>query len=78
MQTPHCISPFFIDYQAISSSVLLPTLAPGLQNSHDTAPIAISPLADSDLPLPGAAEHNPPAAGENVRNGTEFIIAREI
>ena len=37
-----------------------PTPAPGLKNTHDTAPIVALPQAGNAFPLPGAAEHNPP------------------
>ena len=43
-----------------------PALAPGLKNSHDTAPIVVKPQASNALPLPGAAEHNLPKADENA------------
>lgn len=51
-----------------------PTQAPGLQNSRDTAPIVILPTADNALPLPRAAEHNPPKADEKVDAGAVFLF----
>lgn len=63
MHTPSCIPSFSTDSPLISHSADLLNQVPGLQNSRDTAPIAVSPLVDSALPLPGAAEHNPPICG---------------
>jgi hypothetical protein len=40
--------------------------APGLKNSHTTAPNFVTPQANNTLPLPGAAEHNPPMADTTV------------
>jgi hypothetical protein len=40
--------------------------APGLKNSHHTAPNFVTPQANNTLPLPGAAEHNPPMADITV------------
>jgi hypothetical protein len=40
--------------------------APGLKNSHHTAPNFVTPQANNTLPLPGAAEHNPPLADNTV------------
>jgi len=50
-----------------------PTPAPGLKNSHDTAPIVAKPPAGNALPLPGAAEHNLLKAGEKVGAKAEFV-----
>jgi hypothetical protein len=36
--------------------------APCFKNSHNTALIFVAPQANNALPLPGAAEHNPPMA----------------
>ncbi len=43
------------------------TPAPGLKNSHDTAPIVVKPQANNALPLPGAGEHNPPELVYKIR-----------
>jgi hypothetical protein len=40
--------------------------APGLKNSHRTAPNFVTPQANNTLPLPGAAEHKPPKADTTV------------
>ncbi len=40
--------------------------APGLKNSHNTAPNFVTPQANNTLPLPGAAEQNPPMANKTV------------
>jgi hypothetical protein len=40
--------------------------APGLKNSHHTAPNFTTPQANKTLPLPGAAEHKPPIADNTV------------
>jgi len=45
----------------------VPQPAPGLQKSHDIAPI-VAATNDNALPLPVAPEHNPPPAGEKVGN----------
>ena len=74
MHTPSCIRSFSADKPLISHSAALLNPAPGLQNSCDTAPIAVSPLVYSALPLPGAAEHNPPVADENVLRAAELLM----
>jgi site-specific recombinase XerD len=64
----------FPDHQMVKNPEdQTPTPAPGLKNSHDTAPIVVKPHANNALPLPGAAEHNPPNAGEKVGAGAEFL-----
>jgi len=40
--------------------------APGLKNSHHTAPNFVTPQANNTLPLPGAVEHNPPKADTTI------------
>jgi hypothetical protein len=40
--------------------------ASGLKTSHHTAPNFVTPQANKTLPLPGAAEHNPPKADTTV------------
>ncbi len=55
------------------SKVQTSTPAPGLKNSHDTAPIVVKPQANNALPLPGAGEHNPLKAGEKVGAKAEFL-----
>jgi hypothetical protein len=63
MKEPEHNSCFFADHancrQAASNT-------PGLKNSHHTAPNFVAPQANNTLPLPGAAEHNPPKADETV------------
>ncbi len=66
MQEMNCIRLSRPDYPAISSSVFEPTQAPDLKNSRDTAPIVVSLCANNALPLPCAAEHNLPQAGQHV------------
>jgi len=64
----------FLDHQVITDSGnQTSTPAPGLKNSHDTAPIVAKPPAGNALPLPGAAEHNPLKAGEKVGAKSEFL-----
>jgi integrase/recombinase XerD len=64
----------FPDHQVIKNTDdKLSAPAPGLQNSHDTAPIVAMPTAGNALPLPGAAEHNPPQAGANAGTKAEFL-----
>ncbi len=50
----------------------VPQPAPGLQKSHDTAPI-VAAKSDNAFPLHDAAEHNPPLADEPVGAGAEFL-----
>jgi hypothetical protein len=73
MQEMNCIHLSRPDYRAISSSVILPTPAPDLKNSRDTAPIVVLLCANNALPLPFAAEHNLPQAGENGGIPAEFL-----
>jgi hypothetical protein len=73
----NCIHLSRPDYPAISRSVIVPTPAPGLKNSRDTAPIVVSLYANNSLPLPCAAEHNLPQAGENVGIPAEFLYASQ-
>ncbi len=54
-----------------------PTPAPGLKNSHDTAPIVVTPQANKALPLPGAAEHNPSSADTTVGSLVYFKLRSE-
>lgn len=64
----------FPDHQVVKNTEdQLPTPAPGLKNSHDTAPIVALPQTSNALPLPGAAEHNLLQAGEKVGIGAEFL-----
>jgi hypothetical protein len=77
MQEMNCIHLSRSDYPAISNSVIVPTPAPGLKNSRDTASIVVSLCANNALPLPCAAEHNLPQAGENVGIPDEFLIASQ-
>jgi hypothetical protein len=55
----------------------IPTPAPGLKNSHDTAPIVVKPQANNALPLPGAAEHNPSSADTTVESLVYFKLRSE-
>jgi len=73
MQEMISIQPSRPDCPAISSSVIVPTPAPGSKNSRDTAPIVVSLCANNALPLPCAAVHNLPQAGENVGIPAEFL-----
>jgi hypothetical protein len=77
MQQMNCIHLSWSDYPAISSSVILPTPAPDLKNSRDTASIVVSLCANNALPLPCAAEHNLPQADENVGIPAEFLNASQ-
>jgi hypothetical protein len=77
MQEMNCIHLSRSDYPAISNSVILPTPAPGLKNSRDIASIVVSLCANNALPLPYAAEHNLPQAGENVGIPAEFLNASQ-
>lgn len=70
------IKEVFPDHEIIRySENETPAPAPGLQNSHDTAPIVVMPQANNALPLPGAAEHNPPGAGEKAGAKAEFLFS---
>ncbi len=73
MQQMNCIDISWPDYPAISSSAMVPTPAPDMKNSRDIAPIVVSLCANNALPLPCAAEHNLPQAGENVGIPAEFL-----
>ncbi|NCU32958.1 MAG: hypothetical protein EOM23_08525 [Candidatus Moranbacteria bacterium] len=42
--------------------------APGMKNSHYTAPNFGTPQANNTLPLPDAAKHNPPKADTAVES----------
>ena len=55
----------------IEEEVHNPVQAPGLQNNHDNAPIAI-PEKDSALPPLYEAEHNPPKADDKTGCGAKF------
>jgi hypothetical protein len=57
MQAPDHIS-YFSAHHANGSFTASNT--PGLKNNHNTAPNFVTPQANNTLPLPGAAEHNPP------------------
>jgi len=77
MQEPDHISHFFSDHGSCEPTISkTPAPAPGLKNSHDTAPIVVMPPANNAFPLPGAAEHNPPMVGENAGSLLEFIRSR--
>jgi len=61
MKESEQLSYFFADH-ANGSFAASYRPAPGLKNSHNTALIFVAPQANNALPLPGAAEHNPPMA----------------
>jgi hypothetical protein len=63
MKEPEPHSYFFADH-ANGRFAASCTPAPGLKNSHHTAPNFATPQANNTPPLPGAAEHNPPKANE--------------
>jgi hypothetical protein len=65
MKEPEPLSYFFADH-ANGRFAASYRPAPGLKNSHHTAPSFITPQANNALPLPGAAEHNPPKANTTV------------
>jgi hypothetical protein len=65
MKEPVPLSYLFADH-AISRFTASSLPAPGLKNSHNTAPNFVTPLANNTLPLPGAAEQNPPMANKTV------------
>ena len=68
------IKEVFPDHQVVKNPEdKTPTPAPGLKNSHDTASIVVMPQVNNALPLPGAAEHNPPQAGEKVGAGAGYL-----
>ncbi len=46
--------------------------APGLKTSHYTTPNFATPQANNALPLPGAAEHNPPMADTTLGSLASF------
>lgn len=69
------IKEVFPDHQLIRDSEnKTPAPAPGLQKSHDTAPIVVPPLVGNALPLPGAVEHNPPQTGKKAGTNAEFLF----
>jgi hypothetical protein len=45
---------------------------PGLKNSLTSAPNFVTPQANNTLPLPGAANHNPPKANEPIGSSASF------
>jgi hypothetical protein len=65
MKEPEHISYFFADH-ANGSFTASNTPAPGLKNSHHTAPSFLTPQANNTPPLPGAAEHYPTKADKTV------------
>jgi hypothetical protein len=65
MKEPHHNSCFFADH-ANGRFAASYRPAHGLKNSHHTAPNFVTPQANNTLPLPGAAEHNPPKADTAV------------
>lgn len=65
MKEPEPLSYFFADH-ANGRFMASYRPAPGLKNSHYTAPNFVTPQANNTLPLPGAAEHNPPMADNIV------------
>jgi hypothetical protein len=65
MKEPLHLSCFFADH-ANGRFTASYKPAPGLKNSHHTAPNFVTPQANNTLPLPGAAEHNPPKANTTV------------
>jgi hypothetical protein len=67
MPQPQNIPPYSADYHLSSSSVVLPTPAPGLQNSSDTVLNIFMPLA----------EHNPRASDKSADFETETTNASE-
>jgi len=67
MQEPDHISHFFAEHASGRfTASYTPTPAPGLKNCHDTAPMVVTLQSNNALPLPGAAEHNPPKVDETV------------
>jgi hypothetical protein len=65
MKEPEHISYFFADH-ANGRFTATYRPAPGLKNSHHTAPNFVTPQANTTLLLPGAAEHNPPKEDTTV------------
>jgi hypothetical protein len=65
MNEPEPLSCFFADH-ANGRFTASYRPAPGLKNSHNTAPNFVAPQANNALPLPGAVEHNPPKADTTV------------
>jgi hypothetical protein len=63
MKEPQHLSCFFTDH-ANGRFTASYNPAPGLKNSHHTAPNFATPQANNALPLPGAAKHYPPKAIE--------------
>jgi hypothetical protein len=77
MQEPDPISHFFSDQGSYGfTTSKTPVPAPGLKNCRDIVPIVVMPLSRNAFPLPSAAEHNPPKAGENTGSLFEFIRSR--
>ena len=67
MKKPEHTSYFFAHHANARHAVsYTPVPPPGLKNSHNTAPNFVTPQANNTLPLPGAAEHNPPKADTAV------------
>jgi hypothetical protein len=71
MKEPEHNSYFFADH-ANGRFAASSCPAPGLKNSHHTAPNFVTPQANNTLPLPGAAEHNPTKANETVGSLASF------
>jgi hypothetical protein len=65
MKAPEHNSLFFAD-KASGRFAASYRPAPSLKNSHHTVPNFVTPQANNTLPLPGAAEHNPPKANTTV------------
>jgi len=61
MKEPEHTSDFFADHANGSFAASYK-----LKNSHYTAPNFATPEANNTLPLPGAAEHNPPKANTTL------------
>jgi hypothetical protein len=65
MKEPEQLSYFFADHANGRFTASFKPV-PGLKHSHYTAPIFVTPLASNALPMPGAAEHNPPKVDTTV------------
>jgi hypothetical protein len=71
MQAPEHISYFFAgNANCRQTAPYRP--APGLKNSHNTAPNFVTPQANNTLSLPGAAEHKPPMVYKTIGSLASF------
>jgi len=69
MKEPEHISYFFVDH---ANGRFTASNTPGLKDSHNTAPNFVTSQVNNTLPLPGAAEHNPPMADTTVASLASF------